>query len=195
MKNTANQLLSLIEEQTLILFFERTDDNTIIANVRNAIVLLNKKIIIIIKRNYYLCVIFITRFTDVVSNEDCGWIVKPPFIKNRKPFFNTKSVDKMCEYSYNWWAFKSEFAMVYPYIMIQPCLSNKREYKVITIPSQNITYLANVKGKGNAYSVAPHERILNFAMETVQYFKSRCSHAITHHPLFRVDILLTRDNK
>ena len=140
-----------------------------------------------------MCVIFISSFTDVVSNEDCGWIVKLPFVTNRKPF-TTKSVDRMCEYLYNW-VFKSESVMVYPYIMIQPCLSNRREYKVITIPSQNITYIANVKGKGNAYSVAPHERILNFAMETVQYFKSRCSHAITHHPLFRVDILLTRDNK
>ena len=149
-------------------------------------------IIIMMKSNYYLCVIFITRFTDVVSNEDCGWIVKLPFVTNRKPF-TTKSVDRMCEYLYNW-VFKSESARVYPYIMIQPCLSNKREYKVITIPSQNITYIANVKGRGNAYSIAPHERILNFAMETVQYFKSRCPHAITHQ-LFRVDILQTRDNK
>ena len=144
------------------------------------------------KRNYYLCVIFITRFTDVVSNEDCGWIVKLPFVTNRKPF-TTKSVDRMCKYLYNW-VFKSESARVYPYIMIQPCLSNKREYKVIIIPSQNITYIANVKGRGNAYSIAPHERILNFAMETVQYFKSRCPHAITHQ-LFRVGILQTRDNK
>ena len=139
-----------------------------------------------------MCVIFISSFTDVVSNEDCGWIVKLPFVTNRKPF-TTKSVDRMCEYLYNW-VFKSESVMVYPYIMIQPCLSNRREYKVITIPSQNITYIANAKGRGNAYSIAPHERILNFAMETVQYFKSRCPHAITHQ-LFRVDILQTRDNK
>ena len=140
-------------------------------------------LIIIIKRNYYLCVIFITRFTDVVSNEDCGWIVKLPFVTNRKPF-TTKSVDRMCEYLllYNW-VFKSESARVYPYIMIQPCLS------------KNITYIANVKGRGNAYSIAPHERILNFAMETVQYFKSRCPHHAITHQLFRVDILQTRDNK
>jgi hypothetical protein len=149
-------------------------------------------IIIMMKRNYHLCVIFITRFTDVVSNEDCGWIVKLPFVTNRKPF-TTKSVDRMCEYLYNW-VFKSESARVYPYIMIQPCLSNKREYKVITIPSQDIIYIASAKGTGHAYSLAPHERILNIAKETVQYFKTSCPHAITHQ-LFRVDILQTRDNK
>ena len=122
----------------------------------------------------------------------CGWIVKLPFVTNRKPF-TTKSIDRLFEYLYNW-VFKSESARVYPYIMVQPCLSNKREYKVITIPSQDIIYIASAKGTGHAYSIAPHERILNFAKETVQYFKTSCPHAITHQ-LFRVDILQTRDNK
>ena len=118
--------------------------------------------------------------------------MKLPFVTNRKPF-TTKSIDRLFEYLYNW-VFKSESVRVYPYIMVQPCLSNKREYKVITIPSQDIIYIASAKGTGHAYSIAPHERILNFAKETVQYFKTSCPHAITHQ-LFRVDILQTRDNK
>ena len=111
---------------------------------------------------------------------------------NRKPYI-TKCLVALEKYLRNW-SFSSSSSPVYPYIMIQPCLKNRREYKVVYIPSQNIQYIAHVSNptRGHAYSLSPHENIMQFARLAVEYFKSMCPNAITHQ-LFRVDIMQTGD--
>jgi hypothetical protein len=132
------------------------------------------------------------RFIGLAQHEDCGWVVKLPFVTNRKVFI-TKSLHALESYLHNW-SFNSTSSPVYPYVMIQPCLRNKREYKVVHIPSQNIQYIAHASTPkySRAFSTSPHERILQFARQAVEHFKLMCPHAITHQ-LFRVDIMQTED--
>jgi len=78
--------------------------------------------------------------------------------------------------------------------MVQPCMLNTKEYKVIYIPSWNIQYVQHIKGKGCAFSSAPHDRLFTFVKFVVEMFKSKCTSAITNQ-LFRVDVFQNQDNE
>eukprot|EP00597_Dinobryon_sp_UTEXLB2267_P016104 CAMPEP_0201096512 /NCGR_PEP_ID=MMETSP0812-20130820/5481_1 /ASSEMBLY_ACC=CAM_ASM_000668 /TAXON_ID=98059 /ORGANISM="Dinobryon sp., Strain UTEXLB2267" /LENGTH=158 /DNA_ID=CAMNT_0047350809 /DNA_START=837 /DNA_END=1313 /DNA_ORIENTATION=+ len=78
--------------------------------------------------------------------------------------------------------------------MIQPCMSNRKEYKVIYIPSRSIQYIVSRTarcGSGTSFSVRPHTRLFDFVRRAVSVFRESCPHAITDG-LFRVDVFETK---
>jgi len=145
--------------------------------------------------NYNLSKIEIDRivvFLHNCSDEGCGWVVKPPFVTCGTHFKVFQCQLKLLEHLENF--FMDDVDCIFPYTMIQPCMSNRKEYKVIYIPSKSIQYIVSRSarcGSGVSYSVRPHTRLFDFVRRACNVFRERCPYAITDG-LFRVDVFQTR---
>ena len=79
-----------------------------------------------------------------------------------------------------------------PYIMLQPCMKNKHEYKVVVLHEKPAFVSYNYKNSGSkrtAFSKYPFTDILCFAKTAVERLKINCPEAITEG-LIRVDIFM-----
>lgn len=73
--------------------------------------------------------IYMNRFCDTYQpNKDNGFIVKLPFTTNQQ--YNVKSTVEKVYDQINY--VQSKWKNVIPYVMIQPYLTNKKEYKVFS---------------------------------------------------------------
>jgi hypothetical protein len=86
--------------------------------------------------------------------------------------------------------------------MIQPCVFNRKEYKVIFLNSDPF-YISAVDSKSSkksfnginkAFSKSPHEELLSFCRECLALFRSNCPHAIVDG-LFRIDVMQMRSGR
>lgn len=122
--------------------------------------------------------------------EGCGWVIKAPFTTNSYgvKFCKNSTVlaDKLFDMCYS---YKGSMS----YLLIQPCLCNKKEYKVVTLNGKCL-YLAKIKGNGKSFSVYPHYELFNFAESAVQRLQSDIPSSICSG-LIRVDIMITQCGK
>ena len=80
------------------------------------------------------------------------------------------------------------------YSMLQPCLANRKEYKVAVVDGK-ATFVADIDqhaGLGEPFSQAPHRELKAFAEQCCDILESCCDGALIH-PLLRVDIMHTRN--
>jgi hypothetical protein len=88
-----------------------------------------------------------------------------------------------------------------PYIMIQACMYNRKEYKVVLAEGKAV-YLASIAGHNKrqsigginkSFSVRPHDALMEFAEQIVLDAKYACPHMIMDG-LVRVDIFEKLDH-
>ena len=86
--------------------------------------------------------------------------------------------------------------------MIQPCVYNRKEYKIIFLNSDPF-YISSVdsrsskksaNGINRAFSSSPHDKLIAFCKESLQCFQANCPHAIVDG-LFRIDVMQMRCGK
>lgn len=82
-----------------------------------------------------------------------------------------------------------------PYIMLQACMSNKREYKIVAIQGipQYVAKIAKASS-GQSFSTHPHVALFEFAAKAIQRAKLGCPGLVTDG-LLRVDIFITMSGK
>ena len=133
------------------------------------------------------------------ANEEngCGWVVKGPFTTNSQCIKFVHSFDEMkvsmCTLS------KKYFGNL-PYLMIQPCMYNRKEYKVVVLNNTPLFKAAISTGShskskyGINKAFAEEEELLQFAQTALERFRAAAPFAITDG-LFRVDIFQTVTGK
>ena len=86
--------------------------------------------------------------------------------------------------------------------MIQPCVYNRKEFKVIILNSDPFYISAvdrksskkSANGINKSFSKAPHNELLAFCKESVDQLKRNCPYAIVDG-LFRVDVMQMRSGR
>jgi hypothetical protein len=142
----------------------------------------------------YHLIYFDFRFLGDCKSEGCGWVVKPPFVTNRFHLKKFKDEDNLLTHLTE---FFEDDCGVFPYTMIQPCMENTKEYRVIYIPSKSIQYIVSstVGSKGykeKAFSSPPHEELFAFVKRAFEIFNNNCFYAITDG-LFRIDVFQNKN--
>jgi hypothetical protein len=135
--------------------------------------------------------IVIQVFTHVVETEENGWVLKLPFQTNqivKFPKNNREIFHAMSRYHS-----RPEYCMM-PYALLQPCMSNRKEYKVVCVNGKACSVNFVTNSLGRAFSSAPHADICNFAEYAVHLLGIRCPAAIIDG-IVRVDIFLNKKNK
>jgi len=127
--------------------------------------------------------VLIQIFTGVVETEGSGWILKLPFQTNQRVKF-----PKTCEEIYKFlraYHNKPEYCMM-PYAMLQPCMSNRQEYKIVCVNGKACSVNFMEKCVGKSFSSDPHADISNFAEYAVHLLHQRCPNTIVDG-IVRVD--------
>lgn len=77
-----------------------------------------------------------------------------------------------------------------PYIMIQPTMKYRREYKLVFFGGKFVHFYrpSNTLGNGPAFSFGNHQRLIDFATSALALFKQTCPYAVVSG-LFRVDVM------
>jgi len=130
------------------------------------------------------------------NEEGCGWVVKLPFVTNQivKGLKTKADVIKKLHSIFN-----KDNQGIYPYAMIQPCMKNRKEYKVVYIPSKSIIYVTSSSTTAGHYKKAfptgnNHCDLFDFVKRVVTVFQDACPHSICNG-LFRVDVFMNNSNK
>jgi hypothetical protein len=134
-------------------------------------------------------------FLDNCNEEGCGWVVKQPFVTNQiVKGLKTKSevIKKLRS------IFSKDSQGIFPYAMIQPCMKNRKEYKVVYIPSKSIVYVSSSTTTAGHYKKAfptgkDHCDLFDFVKRAVEVFQDACPHSICDG-LFRVDVFMNQAN-
>lgn len=75
-----------------------------------------------------------------------------------------------------------------PYVMLQPCMKNRLEYKVICINGE-AQYVSNIKrSTGTSFSSHPHEALFQFAEDAILRAKNSGCPGLIINGILRVDI-------
>ena len=122
------------------------------------------------------------RFTNR-NDESCGWVIKAPFTTNNECVKYAKSFERILYF-------------LRACAMIQACMHNKKEYKVVVLGGQPAC-VASVAGSGNKRSAdgtnkafSTNDALLEFSRQAVERFRRNVPFAIVDG-LFRVDIFKT----
>jgi hypothetical protein len=96
--------------------------------------------------------ITITNFLDNCDEEECGWVVKQPFVTDQIVKEGLKTKDAVLKKPSS--IFNNDIHQgIYPYAMIKPCMKNRKEYKVVVyIPSKSIICMC-VFSKDNIWTL------------------------------------------
>jgi hypothetical protein len=127
------------------------------------------------------------------NEEDCGWVVKAPYTTNCQYIKFAKTIGGVVDAIRN-----ANDALFYriPYIMIQACMSNRKEYKIVVF-NQIIQYIM-VEYKhskpSKAFSKKPHKELFSFVYEAIQDLKNDCP-AFICDGLVRVDIFQNKHGR
>lgn len=124
-------------------------------------------------------------------NEGCGWVLKLPFTTNGEGLKFCKSLEDIIRMARK---NAQDFGHRMSYSMLQPCLENRKEYKVCIFDGK-ATFVADINqrsGIGIPFSTAPHTDIKIFAEQACEVLESLCEGALAL-PLLRVDIMQTRN--
>jgi hypothetical protein len=126
---------------------------------------------------------------DDTQGED-GWVVKAPYETNSQiiKFCKTKAAVAATLKSLS-----ISLSGCIPYLMVQPCLVNRTEYKVVLLAGV-AAYVASINQKGHgfnnkSFSKSPHTAIKRFAESAVKMLQINNPHSICGG-LVRVDIMM-----
>jgi hypothetical protein len=119
------------------------------------------------------------------KTEACnGWVVKAAWTTNSSFRKYCHSIEEVLE---NLILGCTRFIDVMPYLIVQACMRNKREYKVVVL-NKIPRYLAeSTSTKGVSFSSDPHDRLFSFAKNAVSELCNVCPYVISDG-LIRVDI-------
>jgi len=136
-------------------------------------------------------------FTDEVTefihrhNEGCGWVLKLPFTTNGEGLKFCKSLEDITHFARK---NAHEFGHRMSYSMLQPCLKNRREYKVCIVDGK-ASFVADINqrsGVGEPFSKAPHTNLKVFAEQACEILENFCQGALVL-PILRVDVMMTHN--
>jgi hypothetical protein len=130
----------------------------------------------------------ILQFTELHS-EGNGWIVKLPFCTNGEGMAFCKTEGDIIDAIERR---KQEFGHRFSYALLQPCLKNRKEYKVVLL-NRRALFVADISQRtrlGTNFSAPPHDALKELAERACQLLETRCAGAITE-PILRVDIMET----
>lgn len=133
-----------------------------------------------------------SRFT-IDHNEGCGWVLKAPFTTNSAYIKFPKTFDALVQCFLNY----SRNCPQYSYGIIQPCLHNRKEMKIVCLNGipQYIcasTSKRSSDGVNRKISSDPHTELFDFAHRAIRQYLKYCPYAIVDG-LFRVDIMQRAD--
>ena len=132
----------------------------------------------------------ILKFTEQYD-EGHGWILKLPFTTNGEGLKFCKTVGDI----FNGIRINAlEFGGRLSYSMLQPCLANRKEYKIIILQG-HAKYVADIsqrKNCGTPFSDSPHTNLKKLAEKVCEIFEARCAGALVL-PLLRVDIMKSKN--
>ena len=82
------------------------------------------------------------------ANEEngCGWVIKGPFTTNSQCIKFAHSIDEMEDAIRN---LSTKYFGHLPYLMIQPCMYNRKEYKVVVLNNTAVYKAAISTGSQN----------------------------------------------
>lgn len=126
-----------------------------------------------------------------VHDEGHGWILKLPFITNSEGLkFCRSHIEVLQEARRHATTFGHRMA----YSLLQPCLANRKEYKVVLFDGV-ASYVADInqrKTLGKSFSTSPHSELKCFAEKVCEVFESRCDDALIQ-PILRVDVMESKN--
>ena len=129
------------------------------------------------------------------ANEEngCGWVIKAPFTTNCESVRFPKSYPEMLRFM---GSLSKKYYGHLPYLMIQPCMFNRKEVKIVALNNQpvfkaGIVTLGNCRAQlGINRTFAETKDILQFANIALLKLRAAVPFAITDG-LFRIDIFQT----
>ena len=83
-----------------------------------------------------------------------------------------------------------------PYVLIQACMVNRKEYKVVCLDSET-QYVANIQtfaGMGSKFSSPPHVVLFEFVRNAIRALKSKVP-GFMCEGLVRVDVFMRQDGR
>jgi len=122
-------------------------------------------------------------------SEGCGWVVKAPFTTNGEGVSFCKTKEDVLE------ALRRDQKKFAPrdinYLIVQPCLENAKEYKVVCLGGHP-QYISkhSRSGKGSAFSTR-HE-VMTFARKMLTII-SENNQSVIVNMLCRVDVMMYKD--
>ena len=125
------------------------------------------------------------------NDEGEGWILKLPFTTNGEGLKFCKSVGEILRGVKK---HAADFGGRMSYSMLQPCLANRKEYKVVLLGG-TATFVADIAQRshcGVPFSSPPHTVIKAFAERVCEMLESQCDGALAL-PMLRVDIMHSKD--
>ena len=125
-------------------------------------------------------------------HEDYGWFVKAPWTTNGGFAKHAKTIDevflKLRLAAKEFGADENNRAKsIIPYVMIQPCMRNRREYKIVCLNRVPIYITSYSKKSGRAFGTV--EEKLAFAKLAIEILGKRIPFALLDG-LIRVDIFI-----
>jgi hypothetical protein len=119
--------------------------------------------------------------------------LKTPFTTNRQNIKYPQSVDEIITRVVG---LSEKFIDVIPYVMLQPCMANKREYKVVCLGGVP-QYVASINrpSSGPSFSAFPHARLFSFADSAIQRAKGNGCPGLIISGLLRVDIFINKSQQ
>jgi hypothetical protein len=121
------------------------------------------------------------------NEEGCGWVVKAPYTTNSEFVRFPKTLEQIKQHLC---IAKNKYFGSIPYMLLQPCMENRKEYKVVVLNENPVYVSYNPKNSGSkckSFSKSPHEELFQFARSAVQKLKFNCPESILDG-LVRVDI-------
>jgi hypothetical protein len=124
----------------------------------------------------------------LLTNEEGnnGWVVKTPFTTNCEHLRFPKTLDAVIDAIIS---LNNCCNNTIPYIMIQACMENRKEYKVVLF-NESVQFLAvNTRQSkpSKSFSRKPHNSLFEFAHQAVKDLKRSCPEFLCDG-LVRVDI-------
>ena len=115
------------------------------------------------------------RFTNR-NDESCGWVIKAPFMTNNECVKYAKSFVRIL---YFLRACAKKYYDGIPYVMIQACMHNRKEYKVVVLGGQPAYYVASVAGSRNKRSADGTNKVFSTNDTLLEFsrhpFSAQCS--------------------
>jgi hypothetical protein len=135
----------------------------------------------------------------MANNEGRGWVLKAPFVTNSMHFMYFISSPEEVLWRLEMTSkaiFEDKECYEIPYMMLQPRMLNRKEYKVVLLNGQrsHIAPLPSSHKECKAYSKSPHTRLFEFAETAVKLLADAQPHAILDG-LVRVDIFETQEKE
>jgi hypothetical protein len=127
--------------------------------------------------------VFVCRFFRE-HNEGSGCVVKMPYTTNREFCHFAKSEDVLIGTIR---LAISRYTGIMPYVMVQPCMVNPRETKVVCWNGVAKWIAHNGSTRGKSISKFPHAELFRFVEMAIAELKQQCPAAIVNG-LVRVDV-------